>query len=112
MLKLKRDLSQNKYHIPQPLEVLPSALPSPLMSRKLYNSQKKELADEKKRLNNLNELDDFSGVAGKMNTWVQISNKKSTKKEATKRLRKKAIHIKMIQVVFLGKYFDIKTSVK
>ena len=57
------------------------------MSRKLYNSQKKELANEGKRLNNLNELDDFSGVAEKMNIWVQISDKKT-------------IHIKMIQVVF------------
>ena len=57
----------------------------------------------KKRLNNLNELDDFSGVAEKINTCVQIFNKK-----ATKCLRKKSIHIKMIQVVFLGKYFVIK----
>ena len=70
------------------------------MSRKLYNSQKKELADECKRLKNLNELDDFSGVAEKMNIWVQISDRRATKKEATKRLRKKTIHIKMIQVVF------------
>lgn len=45
----------------------------------------------------MNELDDFSGVAEKMNTCVQIFNKK-----ATKCLRKKSIHIKMIQVVFLG----------
>ena len=94
MLKLKRDLSQNKYHIPQPLEVLPTALPSPLMSRKLYNSQKKELADECKRLKNLNELDDFSGVAEKMNIWVQISDRRATKKEATKRLRKKPYTLK------------------
>lgn len=32
----------------------------------------------KKRLNNLNELDDFSSVAEKMNTCVQIFNKKAT----------------------------------
>ena len=62
------------------------------MSRKLYNSQKKELADEGKRLNNMNELDDFSGVAEKMNIWVQISDKRATKKEATKCLRKTHTH--------------------
>ena len=66
--------------------------PSLLMSRKLYNSQKKELANEGKRLNNLNELDDFSGVAKKMNIWVQISDKRATKKEATKHLRKTHTH--------------------
>ena len=41
---------------------------------------------------NLNELDDFSGVAKKMNIWVQISDKRATKKEATKRLRKTHTH--------------------
>ena len=51
------------------------------MSKKLYNSQKKELADERKRLNNLDELDDFSGVTEVMKKRVQICGKKSTKKQ-------------------------------
>ena len=80
------------------------------MSRKLYNSQKKELADECKRLKNLNELDDFSGVAEKMNIWVQISDRRATKKEATKRLRKKPYTLKWYKLSFQVTNLLLKTQ--